>query len=168
MNHERITELALANGFKLKEQPDGSMALNPYVFEFAAALLTDPVTWHDAAVVSDTPEVHETLMNFSEDSTGDNAVGLVRAVLQHASRPGRAWQPLTPELLSDISQRSKAKFWLVVPWVDEPVMGEYEWQQGRSPDGFNVVDSMGDGRISASQVTHVMPYWVPALPGTKP
>ena len=35
---ERITELALANGFKLKEQPDGGMALNPYVFGFAAEL----------------------------------------------------------------------------------------------------------------------------------
>ena len=38
MNKETIKELALANGFKLKEQPDGTMDLNPYVFEFAAAL----------------------------------------------------------------------------------------------------------------------------------
>jgi len=38
MNKEKIKELALANGFKLKEQPDGAMDLNPYVFEFAAAL----------------------------------------------------------------------------------------------------------------------------------
>lgn len=36
---ETIEQIALANGFKLKEQPDGSMALNPYVFEFARALL---------------------------------------------------------------------------------------------------------------------------------
>jgi len=35
---EKIKELALTNGFKLKEQPDGTMGLNPYVFEFAAAL----------------------------------------------------------------------------------------------------------------------------------
>jgi hypothetical protein len=40
---ERITELALANGFKLKEQPDGAMALNPYVFDFARALLAAQV-----------------------------------------------------------------------------------------------------------------------------
>ena len=39
MTPERITELALANGFKLKAQPDGSTALNPYVFAFARALL---------------------------------------------------------------------------------------------------------------------------------
>lgn len=38
MNKETIKELALANGFKLKEQPDGTMDLNPYVFEFAAAI----------------------------------------------------------------------------------------------------------------------------------
>ncbi len=31
-------ELALKHGFKLKEQPDGEMDLNPYVYEFAEAL----------------------------------------------------------------------------------------------------------------------------------
>lgn len=39
MTNEQIEHIALANGFKLKQQPDGSMALNPYVFEFARALL---------------------------------------------------------------------------------------------------------------------------------
>lgn len=39
MTPELIEQIALANGFKLKKQPDGSMALNPYVFEFANALL---------------------------------------------------------------------------------------------------------------------------------
>lgn len=38
MNKQQIKELALGNGFKLKEQPDGSMDLNPYVYDFAAAL----------------------------------------------------------------------------------------------------------------------------------
>lgn len=38
MNKANIKELALANGFKLKEQADGSMDLNPYVYQFAAAL----------------------------------------------------------------------------------------------------------------------------------
>lgn len=38
MHREQIKELALANGFKLKPQPDGSEDLNPYVYEFAAAL----------------------------------------------------------------------------------------------------------------------------------
>ena len=39
MTNEEIQKIALANGFKLKAQPDGSMALNPYVFEFARALV---------------------------------------------------------------------------------------------------------------------------------
>ncbi|WP_372845478.1 hypothetical protein [Psychrobacter sp.] len=41
MNNERIKEIALANGFKLKEQPNGEMDLNPYVYDFARALLAE-------------------------------------------------------------------------------------------------------------------------------
>lgn len=39
MTNERIKEIALANGFKLKEQPSGVKDLNPYVYEFARALI---------------------------------------------------------------------------------------------------------------------------------
>ena len=39
MTNDQIKELALANGFKLKEQPNGEMDLNPYVYEFARALI---------------------------------------------------------------------------------------------------------------------------------
>jgi hypothetical protein len=38
MNREQIKAMALASGFKLKPQPDGTEDLNPYVYEFAAAL----------------------------------------------------------------------------------------------------------------------------------
>lgn len=38
MTPERIREIALANGFKLKDQGMGGMDLNPYVYDFAAAL----------------------------------------------------------------------------------------------------------------------------------
>lgn len=38
MNREDIKALALANGFSLKEQPNGEMDLNPYVYQFAEAL----------------------------------------------------------------------------------------------------------------------------------
>ena len=34
-----IREVALECGFKLKEQPDGSMDLNPYVYAFADKLI---------------------------------------------------------------------------------------------------------------------------------
>lgn len=39
ITNEMIKQIALANGFKLKAQPDGIMDLNPYVYEFARALL---------------------------------------------------------------------------------------------------------------------------------
>lgn len=35
MTNDQIKELALSCGFKLKEQPDGNMDLNPYVYDFA-------------------------------------------------------------------------------------------------------------------------------------
>lgn len=38
IDRAQIKELALANGFKLKEQPDGTMDLNPYVYDFVKAL----------------------------------------------------------------------------------------------------------------------------------
>lgn len=41
MNKNKIKELALATGFKLKPQPDGSEDLNPYVYEFAKLLLDE-------------------------------------------------------------------------------------------------------------------------------
>ena len=39
MTNDQIKELALAYGFKLKEQSDGEMDLNPYVYDFARALI---------------------------------------------------------------------------------------------------------------------------------
>jgi hypothetical protein len=38
MDKNRIRELALANGFKLKDLPDGSVDLKPYVYDFALAI----------------------------------------------------------------------------------------------------------------------------------
>lgn len=40
---KRVRELALQYGFKLKEQPDGAVDLNPYVYEFAYALIYETV-----------------------------------------------------------------------------------------------------------------------------
>lgn len=39
MNKEFVKDLALKNGFKLKQQPNGELELNPYVYDFADALL---------------------------------------------------------------------------------------------------------------------------------
>ncbi len=45
MNKQKIKQLALDNGFKLKEQPNGEMDLNPYVYHFAEALIKDQSGW---------------------------------------------------------------------------------------------------------------------------
>lgn len=39
MDRDAIRALALAHGFKLKPQPDGTEDLNPYVYDFAVALM---------------------------------------------------------------------------------------------------------------------------------
>jgi hypothetical protein len=39
MTNDDIKDLALANGFKLKPQPDSTEDLNPYVYQFARALM---------------------------------------------------------------------------------------------------------------------------------
>ena len=41
MNKATIKRIALANGFKLKKQPGGEMDLNPYVYDFARALIAN-------------------------------------------------------------------------------------------------------------------------------
>jgi hypothetical protein len=41
VTNEQIKEIALANSFKLKEQPSGEIDLNPYVYEFARALFVE-------------------------------------------------------------------------------------------------------------------------------
>ena len=38
MEKSRIKAIALSSGFKLKEQPNGEMDLNPYVYKFAELL----------------------------------------------------------------------------------------------------------------------------------
>lgn len=38
MNYQNIKKIAVDNGFSLKQQPDGSMDLNPYVYDFARAI----------------------------------------------------------------------------------------------------------------------------------
>ena len=39
MTNQEIRKLALENGFKLKQQPHGEMGLNPYVYDFARAVI---------------------------------------------------------------------------------------------------------------------------------
>jgi len=41
VTNDQIKEIALKSGFKLKEQSDGSMDLNPYVYDFARSLIQE-------------------------------------------------------------------------------------------------------------------------------
>ena len=52
MDIQKIKELALANGFKLKEQASGNMDLNAYVYDFANAI-------EQAAKAQAVPEVKD-------------------------------------------------------------------------------------------------------------
>ena len=56
MNKQYIKDVALECGFKLKEQPDGNMDLNPYVYTFAEELIT---------------QVHITLLEDFKDTIAD-------------------------------------------------------------------------------------------------
>lgn len=46
MTDKEIEQIALANGFELKPQPGGGMALHPHVFAFARALLDAQTAKH--------------------------------------------------------------------------------------------------------------------------
>ncbi len=48
MDIQKIKELALANGFKLKEQASGNMDLNAYVYDFANAIEREAKAQADA------------------------------------------------------------------------------------------------------------------------
>lgn len=69
LTNDRVKELALANGFKLKEQSDGSMDLNPYVYEFAQALAQE--------LKGDAVEVNELVYGNSVTYPIDSPLGKV-------------------------------------------------------------------------------------------
>lgn len=56
MEINKIRELALANGFSLKEQASGNMDLHSYVYEFANALLKEATPEGFVLVHKELPE----------------------------------------------------------------------------------------------------------------
>jgi hypothetical protein len=50
INKDNVKALALRNGFELKEQPDGRMDLNPYVYTFAQAILDSSQSYQSEAI----------------------------------------------------------------------------------------------------------------------
>lgn len=105
MHREQIKELALATGFKLKIQPDGSEDLNPYVYEFAEALaanavmhfMATPVGAYEAGFV-DTPhctiaELYQIARHHVRDNYGVETKSLAEEMGEDFARScaGGAW-----------------------------------------------------------------------------
>ena len=70
------------------------------------------------------------------------------------------WQELTPALLQEL-ELNGGTYWLAVRNCSKALVGEYQWQQGRNPYGFN--DEQGC-RFFANDVTHIMNYNPPIPP----
>ncbi|RIJ00251.1 hypothetical protein DXK93_27200 [Achromobacter sp. K91] len=93
-----LLALARDNGICATDQADMYSAHKGNLVDFArAALASAPVageanstSWQDALRISELPEVDEVLSNFANDSTGDNAVGLVQAILNAAPQVSEA------------------------------------------------------------------------------
>ena len=68
MTNDQIKEIALANGFKLKEQPSGEIDLNPYVYDFARALFgkVNPICPYCESEIDNVLDSHEVVYD------GDN------------------------------------------------------------------------------------------------
>lgn len=78
LTKEDIKRLALENGFKLKQQPSGEMELNPYVYDFARALI-------DAAKNSE-KEDHESDDGLHDNKSCDSAmIGQLQVKLTEAN-----------------------------------------------------------------------------------
>lgn len=71
------------------------------------------------------------------------------------STQAQGWLPVTPQLLDAIMlRRHGRKFWIKCNTMDQPVLGEYQLEPGRSPHGFNLENG---ARWRAKDVTHVLP-----------
>lgn len=92
MNREHIKALALAKGFKLKDQPDGKADLNPYVYDFAEAvaeqslpqgyIMVPAQAWHD--LVQAEHHLNTLIANLAVDNYAEAAeeIDTLRTVVQ--------------------------------------------------------------------------------------
>lgn len=77
-------------------------------------------------------------------------------------QPQPEWMALTPELLQAIDAGDHGtQFWLASPGTGSAVLGVYQRKSGRRPQGFTLP---GGVRWEAIEVSHVMPFQIPALP----
>lgn len=67
MKKDKVRELALRNGFELKEQPDGAIDLHPYVYKFAQALLDSSQSYQAEAIA----EIYDQVLDSENWTTMD-------------------------------------------------------------------------------------------------
>lgn len=71
LSKDLVRNIALANGFKLKLQPDGEMELNPYVYDFAELIAQMAISHHLANNSNDWDEVDTIDVDMSWDEWDD-------------------------------------------------------------------------------------------------
>ncbi len=94
MDVQKIKELALANGFSLKEQASGNMDLHSYVYEFANAIeqAVKAQAVPEGFVLVDKHQLAQLMANmdsFGKKALGDDYVSFadIAAVLDEAQEP---------------------------------------------------------------------------------
>lgn len=89
MNNEDIEKLALANGFKLKEQPNGEMALNPYVFDFARALIAKAANREKVAAAAMNALIHGDTVGWKDwaEDLAEQSIQATDALLAALNQP---------------------------------------------------------------------------------
>ena len=94
MDIQKIKELALANGFSLKEQASGNMDLHSYVYEFANAIeqAVKAQAVPEGFVLVDKHQLAQLMANmdsFGKKALGDDYVSFadIAAVLDEAQEP---------------------------------------------------------------------------------
>ena len=94
MDFQKIKELALANGFSLKEQASGNMDLHSYVYEFANAIeqAVKAQAVPEGFVLVDKHQLAQLMANmdsFGKKALGDDYVSFadIAEVLDEAQEP---------------------------------------------------------------------------------
>ena len=94
MDFQKIKELALANGFSLKEQASGNMDLHSYVYEFANAIeqAVKAQAVPEGFVLVDKHQLAQLMANmdsFGKKALGDDYVSFadIAEVLDEAREP---------------------------------------------------------------------------------
>lgn len=81
MTNGEIELIALAHGFELKPQADGSMALHPYVFDFARALLAQGLRPVASVKIRDDSTSYRASIYWLDEELPDGAVLYARPAL---------------------------------------------------------------------------------------